>query len=1138
MTRIYTLLLFVICSVASLLALPADTYAPHSVLAEGRWVKIAVPQTGLYRITPAQLSAWGFTSTENVRVYGYGGRRIADRLNAENYIDDLPLVQTETSASGIVFYGVGPDELEPTKNGANYTVRTSPYTTAGYYFLCENGTAPRAISEGGMAGATNPATTFTEVLHHEVDRVSPGEVGPLLVGEEFRLTPTRSFTFEAPDRVDDKPLWLGCSFLAVTPSAASYVDFAVNGTELPRNTTSSIPAMSTSSYQHAMITVASHSFSLTPSERLTVDVTHTSPNSSVNAAWLNYLTVNYTRRLAMPASGTLAFRSSSSRLRLEGAADASGVAVWDVTDPLQIQSMRRSANGSAAEWTNDYTGLRHYVAFRRDAALPAPEFAGNVTNSDLHAHSGYDMVIFTPRVLAGAAESIAEMHRTGTDTMRVVVVDVDEVYNEFASGAADVSGLRKYLKMLYDRDATAPGEGHRLGYVLLMGRPTFDNRRLTANMQAASWPTLPAWVNRNDSESLNDSYGYCTDDFIAMLEDFSGTNMGSDAICVAVGRIPASNATEAATVVDKLKQYAQKSSQTPWKNVVVALADDGNESIHVKQSDSFCSKLLAVPGQQHVISKIFTDAYPLVSGVYQAARDEMYQRLDEGAVWWSYIGHATNHSWTGEGMLTYTDVNSLYLRNVPLVYAATCNFLRWDASEISGGEIMFGERNGGCIGIISATRPVYITDNGYFSDAMGRAIPARDERGHYLRAGEVYRRAKNDLRNVDGVKMSNDNRLRFVFCGDPALQLATPSNVVRIDSIDGVPFRPDEQPTLAALQRAAVSGHVEGPDGTLLADFNGTATLELYDAEHSVTTAGNNGGTPMTFDTQGSKLLSVSTPVAGGRFRAQVAMPSDISDNFRPATLNMYATEGRGAREAVGVCRELYAYGVDESGEPDTEAPSIDRLQLNHTGFASGDVVSTHSPMVLASLTDNVGINISDAGIGRQMTLMLDSTTTYSNLALYYSPHPDGTPGGTIAYPMPDVAPGLHSLRLRAWDTSGNVAEQTIEFFARGDVAPQIFDLYCDANPARTTAGFYITHDAPDTTVTVTVTVYNMLGNPVWTRTERGRSDMFTTAPIRWNLCDGTGRRVPRGIYLYRANISVDGETYSTASRKLAVTAY
>lgn len=1138
MKRLFSFLIIILAAWTGAAALPAEHYAAHSVLAEGRWVKVAVPATGLYRITAAQLRGWGFSSPEAVRVYGYGGRRIADELSAKNYIDDLPLVQSVATARGITFYGVGPDELAPTGDG-HFSVVSSPYTTAGYYFLCESGAAPREIATTGVAEARDAATTFTEVAHYELDRVSPGEAGPLLVGEEFRLTPTRYFTFDTPGMAEDArqagktAMWLQCSFLAVTPSAPSYVDLTVNGTALERNSTSMVPKMSVSTYQHAMMTNATHNDTLPSAERVRVDVKHVSPSSPVYNAWMNYLTLNYERALEMPAKGgVLAFRSTSSRLRLGG---GSGVTVWDVTDPLEISAMRTGTDGNAAVWTNDYTGLRHYVAFSEDAVLPAPEYAGTAASSDLHSHEGYDMVIFTPSALSGAAERIAQMHRSEPDTMRVAVVDVEQVYNEFASGAADVSAMRKYLKMLHDRGST---DGHTLRYALIMGRPTYDNRHLTADMQRASWPTVPGWVNRDDAASLSDSYGFVTDDFIAMLDDGSGTALGKDRLSVAVGRIAVTSASEAEQIVDKLEQYSSRAARTPWKNVVVLLADDGDAGVHIQQADSLAAYLLATPGQQHLVSKVYTDAYELVGGVYQQARDDMYRRLDEGAVWWNYIGHASNHGWTGEGMLTFADINGMYLRNVPFIYAATCYFLRWDSNTISGGEIMHAERNGGCIGIISATRPVYITDNGYFSNAMGRAMAARDASGQLLRAGDVYRTAKNDIRNSYGRPDNNENRLRFVFGGDPAMRLATPSNVVRIDSIDGVRYDPENQPTLAALQQATVSGHVESPDGTLLDGFDGTATLELYDAEQSLTTHGNNEGAQITFDTQGSKLLSVSTPVTGGRFHARVAMPLDISDNFRPATMNMYATTADGSSEAVGTDRGLYVYGVDESAPADTEAPRIDSYVINHSSFKPGDAVSTVSPMALASVSDNVGINISSAGVGHQITLQLDSTTTYSDVALYYTPHGDGTPGGTIAYPLPDVAEGLHSLRLRVWDTSGNATESTIEFFARADVAPQIFDLYSDANPARTAANFYITHDAPDAMATITVTVYNMLGSPVWTRTERGRSDMFTSTPVTWDLRDGSGRRVQRGIYVYSATITVDGKTYRTTARKLAVTAY
>ena len=94
----------------------------------------------------------------------------------------------------------------------------------------------------------------------------------------------------------------------------------------------------------------------------------------------------------------------------------------------------------------------------------------------------------------------------------------------------------------------------------------------------------------------------------------------------------------------------------------------------------------------------------------------------------------------------------------------------------------------------------------------------------------------------------------------------------------------------------------------------------------------------------------------------------------------------------------------------------------------------------------------------------------------------------------------------------------------------------CIRDRATTQANFYVSHNRPDATLEVTVTVYDLMGRPVWSQTQRGRSDMFTSAPLTWNLTDGAGRRVSRGIYLYRAEVSTDGEHTSTASKRIAVT--
>ena len=73
--------------------------------------------------------------------------------------------------------------------------------------------------------------------------------------------------------------------------------------------------------------------------------------------------------------------------------------------------------------------------------------------------------------------------------------------------------------------------------------------------------------------------------------------------------------------------------------------------------------------------------------------------------------------------------------------------------------------------------------------------------------------------------------------------------------------------------------------------------------------------------------------------------------------------------------------------------------------------------------------------------------------------------------------------------------------------------------------------------LTVEITVYNLVGRPIWSGSATGRSDMFLTVPVTWDLTDTGGRRVGRGIYLYRASVTSDGTTFETASRRIAVTA-
>ena len=271
-------------------------------------------------------------------------------------------------------------------------------------------------------------------------------------------------------------------------------------------------------------------------------------------------------------------------------------------------------------------------------------------------------------------------------------------------------------------------------------------------------------------------------------------------------------------------------------------------------------------------------------------------------------------------------------------------------------------------------------------------------------------------------------------------------------------------------------------------------------------------------------------------------------DNYSPSLISLYAYDNTklnskayngGSIEAQGSNSDFYIYGYDDSVVTDTIGPSIDYLGLNSENFKDGDEVN-ESPLVIASIADESGINLSTSGIGHSITLTLDENTTLDDVTSYFTPaatsNGDGT-AGTISYQLSNLANGNHTLKLKAWDVFNNSAEKTITFFVESGLKPDIYDVYSDANPASVEANFYVKHNRPDATLTVTIDIYDLLGRKIWSSTETGRSNMFTTFPITWNLTDYGGARVPRGIYIYKATVTTNGEQEATKAKKIAVTA-
>lgn len=1128
--RIYTLFMktlvrYIIIAVISLVsplaanAFPTETYAQSSVLSSGRWVKISVSETGLHYIPASTLRSWGFSDPTAVKIFGYGGARISDQLTKSLYVDDLPVVRSEQTAGGIVFYAQGPGVWTHEANDV-FTHSLNPYSNYGYYYLTDSQSdVDSSIPTEGSEPSAFAESTFIEHLYHESDLTTPAESGHQLVGEDFRYTSKRTFNFPLTGRVEGTEVWMQCDFFARCESAPVRLNFTANGQTLESLSTDAVSK--TSEWGNT----AKIRKRFTPSGSslaLGVGITISAPVTNAN---LDRLLLTYTRELALPSStGTLEFSSSARSLKLGGA--KSDTRVWDVTNPNRAIAMPLSSatDDGVLGWTNDYSGMRRYVAWSSATTLPVPRLSGAVANQNIHGESTPDMIIVTPSEFLEQSRRVAAIHSAAPDSLNVLIVTSDQVYNEFGSGAPDVNAIRRMLKMFYDRGSAAAGVGSTLKYVLLMGGAHHDHRRLTAAMSRSSIVTLPIWQSEL-CESENTSY--CSDDYLAFLEDGSGLKPTIDKLCVAVGRIPARGLSTMKTYVDRLVAYAASPVKSEWRNRFMFFADDDNEGKHMLQTEAMESEMRASEsGRGFTYNKVYIDAYELSNGTSAEAQTKIQNLFNDGVVLWSFVGHGSIDYLTNENVFTQTTLSNLYLRHPLFFFGATCSFGRLDGNATSGMESLMLTDGGGSIGGLTAVRPVYIDRNGVLAAAFGREFVGRGSDGRFNPIGEVVRRAKNSLGNDDNIR-------RYVLFCDPALRLATPANTVRLLSVDGVEVSDDSQPMLTAQSRPTLHGEVCDPSGQRMVSFDGWISLSLYDAERSFTTYGRGEtGKEVTFDEQGERLYTGRAKVTGGVFDVTVAMPSEIADNYRPATLSMFAAADDG-REASGVCRNLYAYGLDESVLPDTVAPVIESLYLNHSSFKP-DVAVDANPMLIARVSDDVGINMSSAGIGHQMTIRLDDDKVLTDVSSQFTPDDDGSPAGSIFYQLPELSAGNHKAQLRVWDTGGNSATASIDFFVNPDVAPKIFDVYSNANPATTEADFYVSHNRPDATLTVKIEVFDFKGSLIWSSETLGRADMYASAPVTWDLTDRSGSKVGRGIYIYRATVSSGGDS-SSLSKRLAV---
>lgn len=1132
-------------------AFDASLKADSSRLSQGRWVKIKVTETGIHAITAADAQKWGMSDLSKVHVFGFGAARIPDRLT-QDIPDDLPQIPVVRCGDKILFYAQGPVQWKPTSLNVNFTPSQHPYSTAGYYFVTDDS----RFTDVEITRSSQPVSGAVQNkvfgrVYHEQELVNPGETGHQLLGEDFSITTTQTFNFNLEGYIDGGNINICTNFAAsmsdgMNTGQTGRLTYKYNNINLPYNSIyDRLTQVSNNTTQHYLTTNSIKSFTMTGTKNLAYEVTF-NPVGTVYLARLNFIAVNYERALAL-YNGVIDFgqynAKSNMQYQISGCTDHTHV--WDVTTPHKPVAMNVNLEGDKASFSPEL-GNREFVAFDEGGSnYPSPVLVGVMKNQNLHGEPTPDMIIISHREYMSQAQRLADMHTT-IDSMRVLVVDQDDVFDEFSSGTPDALAYRMMCKLFYDRGKDA--EGHQLGYLLLMGNGTYDNRQITTRFKTASYPALLTWqTDAGDSEITS----YVSDDPLVVLGDNTGPDFYNSNMSIAVGRFPVKSVAEARVMVDKVIKYVTNADNGAWKNNVLYVADDGNKGNHMRHQESVIDVSTKHHGEDMVNTRVYLDAFDEVSAgsgrTYPDARTKMYGTLKEGVVWWNYAGHSSTNVWTDNGLLMRGDIEqNLFYRHLPILMTASCEFTRFDEIEESGGEQIILNSRGGAVALISTARQVYMDNNLRLHNSIAEFVYTHDEQGLPLRVGDIVRKGKNNTSR-------DSNNSRFLLFGDPAMRPAFPTYKIKVETINGKAIDPNNMPVFQARQTLTFAGSVVDAKGNKLSDFNGPLVSTLFDCEQSVITHGystpNDEGGQVIYNDRFNKLAVNVDTVTNGTFSFRLTIPSEVMatyDNFQPAWISLYAYDNHslsnkkwngGLREAQGSNGDFYIYGYDDTIVADTIGPEISVFAINSVDFKDGDDVN-ESPLVLATVRDKSGINLSTSGIGHSITLTLDDEKTFNDVTSFYTPiaTDEGT-AGDINYVLQNLENGHHTLTIKVWDVFNNSSEKSVVFNVVTGLKPDLYDIYTDANPASVSANFYVKHNRPDAVLTIRLEIYDLLGRMVWSTTQTGRSDLNTSFPISWDLTDMSGHRVPRGIYVYRASVSTDGEREATKSRKIAVTA-
>ena len=820
--------------------------APGAPQAENQRVRLKLESTGFYAISYDTLAALGFPSgvaTDEVMIYrdvfaeGAAGTR--DTLE----VTESAIRVLDRDGNGVLSSG---DAVEffalDLYDQLGYQGNEDAFSTSNVYWLSWTGGERRRLaSRPGWRDAAAPEkpTHFQDFIHVEQDSYFvnfPPQAGMDIWAwtRQRRLTP-----FDLPG-ID------AAYGTTLTVRFVNYYNYYSPGFPRPSNvflymtgcagTQIAVDTVSTALPSFKVATVDLPESLLCESRNVFRFESSILDQNAVPGNILDWFEVSYQRKYAADGD-VLLFTNAGVTGEVEYEVtgfSTSQVRLYDVTDSYTPIAIDLGAGQVVADgdvfkivFRDSLPGARRYLALgeSRVAAVAAGAAALRPAPVTRDVPAGY-LIVSHPDFASELDRLVARREQQGHT---VLVATTEEVYDDYGNGQPSDEAIRRFVK-----DSFYAGNAE---FVLLVGDGNSDHRGLlltppAGSSQLASAPDfVPTHlITRLEDEAPNKELRP-SDNWFVMVSGAGDTYPD-----LYLGRLPASNAAEAATMVDKILRFEDYEGNEAWRKRVLVVADDeykfgastpGNlcyagERDFMWACDSVATiaanAIAAVDTVKYYLKRCVAADQPekrcdLSSCCTNTTTTQNFTRanctpalvslLNESALLVNYQGHANRDRFTHESLIldggnptnptAWTDIRGLTNAERPFIFAGygcwISEFVRRAEPYLQdaiGEKFLITPGGGACAAFASGCSEGIATNrlfNPYVARAMFENLQGFDPQGNPIAArlliGEVV--------TTGLVRFStSDYATRHLLFGDPAMIVDMGAPAVSA-TVDGVP---------------------------------------------------------------------------------------------------------------------------------------------------------------------------------------------------------------------------------------------------------------------------------------------------------------------------------------------------------------